>query len=238
MNQAHINLSIILLIIPCLSAYGEDVSTSTITVQVSTTTSTLNKLKPNDKNILWVFPNHSTEENPGEWKPMSSRDKLSLAIDDSLDPYAIPAIAVYASIDHWQNKIPVFGKSWSGFGKRYALEVANQTVDNFTSEALFPILLHEDPRYFRLGKGGFWHRTGYALSRAFIVKNDKGYNEFNYAGLGGHLVSAGLQNTYVSPAERNLGYSGATVGIDIGLDMFFNEAKEFWPDIRHWLGGR
>jgi hypothetical protein len=228
----------ILFLLSSTYAWGDVSASSPSTVSTSTTTSTLDKLKPNDKNILWIFPNHSTQEIPGKWEPLSPAKKLSLAIEESLDPYSIPAIAVYASIDHWQNKFPVFGKSWSGFGQRYGIEVGNQTIDNFTSVALFPILLHEDPRYFRLGTGGFWHRTGYALSRAFIVKNDMGYNEFNYAGLSGHLVSAGLEDLYLPHADRTLGHTGTDIGINIGLDMFFNEAKEFWPDIRHWLGGR
>src|SRR5271170_5336788 len=103
----------IIVVTSSIYVWGEDVVSSSSTVSTSTTTSTLDKLKPNDKNILWIFPNHSTQEVPEKWAPLSPAKKLSLAIDDSLDPYAIPAIAIYAGIDHWQNKLPVFGKSWS-----------------------------------------------------------------------------------------------------------------------------
>jgi hypothetical protein len=27
------------------------------------------------------------------------------------------------------------------------------------------LALHQDPRFYQLGKGGFWHRTRYAVSR-------------------------------------------------------------------------
>ena len=38
-----------------------------------------------------------------------------------------------------------------------------------------------DPRYFQLGKGGFWHRTSYAVSRIFIARTDCGHNQFNHS---------------------------------------------------------
>jgi len=40
-------------------------------------------------------------------------------------------------------------------------------------------VLHQDPRFFQLGKGGFWHRTGYAVSRIFVTRSDSGNSQFN-----------------------------------------------------------
>jgi hypothetical protein len=47
------------------------------------------------------------------------------------------------------------------------------------TEGLFPIVLHQDPRYFVKGTGGFWRRTGYAISREVITRGDDGRNHFN-----------------------------------------------------------
>jgi hypothetical protein len=35
--------------------------------------------------------------------------------------------------------------------KRYAVSFADQTIENFMTEAVVPSLLKQDPRYFRLG---------------------------------------------------------------------------------------
>ena len=38
-------------------------------------------------------------------------------------------------------------------------------------EALFPVALHQDPRYFTKERGGFWRRTGYAISREVVTRS-------------------------------------------------------------------
>jgi hypothetical protein len=38
--------------------------------------------------------------------------------------------------------------------------------------ALFPALLHQDPRYFRLGYGSKTHRLLYALATNVICRHD------------------------------------------------------------------
>jgi hypothetical protein len=72
------------------------------------------------------------------------------------------------------------------------------------TEGLFPIALHQDPRYFVRGKGGFWKRTGYAMSREFITRGDDGRNHFNTPELAGNAVAAGISNVYHPAADRSL----------------------------------
>ena len=54
-------------------------------------------------------------------------------------------------------------------------------IENFMTEAVFPTLLRQDPRFFQLGKGGFWKRTAYAVSRIFVTRTDSGHNQFNFS---------------------------------------------------------
>jgi len=53
------------------------------------------------------------------------------------------------------------------------------------SEGFFPVALHQDPRYFVMGTGGFWKRTGYAMSREVITRRDDSRNHFNTSELAG-----------------------------------------------------
>jgi len=100
------------------------------------------------------------------------------------------------------------------------------------TEAVFPIALHQDPRYFTKGKGGFWRRTGYALSREVITRSDDGRNQANVSELAGNFVAAGISNAYYPPADRSFPKTVNKWGQQIALDAFFNVMKEFWPDMR------
>jgi hypothetical protein len=45
---------------------------------------------------------------------------------------------------------------------------SDQVSSNFFSNFAYPVLLKEDPRYFRLGEGSIKHRIGYALARVRV----------------------------------------------------------------------
>ena len=49
------------------------------------------------------------------------------------------------------------------------------------------------------GKGEFWKRTGYALSREVITRGDDGGEHFNTSELAGNAVAAGISNAYIRP---------------------------------------
>jgi hypothetical protein len=88
------------------------------------------------------------------------------------------------------------------------------------------------------GKGGFWKRTGYALSREFITRGDDGRDHFNTSELAGTAAAAGISNVYYPAADRSVGNTANKWGQQIALDAFFNVAKEFWPDVREKFFGQ
>jgi hypothetical protein len=128
-----------------------------------------------------------------------------------------------------------FGQGAQGFAKYYGGAFADQAIGNMMSEALFPMALHQDPRYFEKGTGGFWKRTGYALSREVITRGDDGQNHFNTSELAGNAVAAGISNLYYPAADRSLGNTANKWSQQIALDAAFNIMEEFWPDVRHKL---
>jgi hypothetical protein len=101
------------------------------------------------------------------------------------------------------------------------------------SEALVPIALHQDPRYFEKGTDGFLRRTGYALSREVITLGDDGRNHMNISELAGNAVAAGISNLYYPGVDRSLANTANKWAQQIALDAAFNVMKEFWPDVRH-----
>jgi hypothetical protein len=191
--------------------------------------------EPSKNHILWIIPNYRSDENPADIKPLTPREKMKVAIDDSFDPSAFLVAGIFAGMSRLENQYPSFGTGALGFAKYYGGAFADQAIGNIMTEGLFPIALHQDPRYFVKGTGGFWRRTGYAVSREFITRGDDGRNHFNTSELAGNAVAAGISNLYYPAADRSLGNTANKWGQQIGLDTFFNVTKEFWPDVRHKL---
>jgi hypothetical protein len=93
------------------------------------------------------------------------------------------------------------------------------------------VLLHEDPRYFRIASGTRKSRTGYALSRVFVTRTDAGGTRFNWSKLLGGFTSSGLSNLYYPSENRGAGFTFTGVAFGYLGEASMNLVKEFWPDI-------
>ena len=196
--------------------------------------------KKNDR-IFGVIPNYRTvEDEKREPTRLSPGEKFKLGFQDSFDPYAYPAAAIFAGIAMAQNQTKSFGQGAAGFGRYYGTAFADQTIGNIMSESVFPVVLHQDPRYFPMGKtgGGFWKRVRYSVSREWITRTDSGTNTFNYSELFGNATATAISNTYYPSENRTASNNAYKWGQQIALDAFFNVLKEFWPDMRHKLFGK
>jgi len=191
--------------------------------------------EPSKNHIFWIIPNYRSDENPAEIQPLTPPEKIKVALDDSFDPSAFLVAGIFAGLSMTQKQYSSFGTGARGFGKYYGGAFADQAIGNIMTEGLFPVALHQDPRYFVKGTGGFWKRTGYAISREVITRGDDGRNHFNTSELAGNAVAAGISNLYYPAADRSFGNTTNKWGQQIALDTFFNVAKEFWPDVRNRL---
>jgi len=189
--------------------------------------------EPSKNHILWIIPNYRSDETPGEIKALTPAEKMKVSFEDSFDPTAFLVAGIFAGTSMAQKQYSSFGTGAQGFGKYYGGAFADQAIGNIMTEGLFPVVLRQDPRYFVKGTGGFWKRTGYAISREFITLADDGRNHFNTSELAGNAVAAGISNLYYPAADRSFGNTANKWGQQIGLDTFFNVTKEFWPDVRN-----
>ena len=92
---------------------------------------------------------------------------------------------------------------------------------------MLPSLLHQDPRYFYQGTGTGKSRALHAMSYAFICKGDNGRSQFNYSGIGGNMIAAGLTNLYYPPGSRGPGLFVSTTLINIGGRLANGFVQEF-----------
>lgn len=190
---------------------------------------------PQTKRILGLIPNFRSVSTDVKLPPMTVKEKFLTATDDSFDYSSIFIPAMLAGVSMARKATPEFGQGAVGYGRYFWHSALDQTSENFMVEFVFPVITREDNRYYTLGRGGLFRRTGYALSRAIVTRTDSGRDTFNLSEVAGAGASSGISTLYYPTRERSFGNTGSEWAIDIGIDAASFVVKEFWPDINHRL---
>jgi hypothetical protein len=194
--------------------------------------------KKKDDRMFYVMPNYLTVNGQAQVPPVSWKEKFAMAAKGSFDPYEFTVVGIVAGIRQADNSYPAFGQGMEGYAKRYGAAFADQVDGNVMVGGVYPTILRIDPRYFRLGRGSFVHRFGYAIDRIFIARKDSGGKLFNIPEFAGNATAIAISNVYYPAADRGWSSSLSDWGTQMGLDAFGNELKEFWPDIHGYLQRR
>src|SRR6266851_3814963 len=167
-----------------------------------------------------------------ELPPLTSGQKFRLATAGVFDWAAYPFNGVLSAIAQAKNDPKEWGQGWGAYGKRFGASFADNSIGTYMTTAVFPSLLHEDPRYYQLGNGRFVHRAYHGINRLFVTRTDSGHDHFNYSESVGNAVAAAISNVYHVQADRTASRNATTFAFLILYDGLSNELKEFWPDIR------
>ena len=192
--------------------------------------------RPEDlpKHIFWIIPNYRSDPDLQNSKPLSSGRKFKLAARDSFDPGTFLLTGIFAGISQNSRSTPSYGQGLAGFGRYYGSTYGDFMAGNVMTEALYPSLFHQDPRYFRRGTGSAWSRLGYAVSQIFTTHGDNRRTQFNISEIGGNATAVALSNTY-NPDNRTAADAAVKLGVQLGVDMAGNILKEFAPDLHRKL---
>jgi hypothetical protein len=182
--------------------------------------------------LFGALPDFLTVENAPNVPPLTSRQKFEVTARSTFDWGSCLFFGGIAGISQAENADPAYGRGVAGYGKRFALVFADGTAENFLTTAALPSVLHQDPRYFRLGRGTIRHRAAYALSRLVVTRGDSGAAQVNLSELLGGAAAAALYNTYHPVSDRTLPNTIASWWLQIGYDTGFILVREFWPDVR------
>lgn len=185
------------------------------------------------KRILWIIPNYRSVSANTQLPPLALKNKFWLATQDSFDYSSFIVAGMLAGSAQAKNSTPEFRQGAAGYGRYYWHLFADQAVGNYFTEAIVPAATRQDPRYYTLGHGGFFRRTGYGVSRLLITRTDSGGRSFNFSEIIGNGAGAGVSNFYYPGRERTWTKTGQKWLTQVALDGVFNVLKEFWPDIDH-----
>jgi len=191
----------------------------------------------NDR-LFWTLPDFLTLENVGKVPPLTTGQEFRVVTRETLDWSTIPYVAFVAALSQADRNDKSYGQGWGAYGKRSASAFGDTAIENYMVGAVFPSMLGEDPRYYQMGKGGFWRRTKYSVSRIVITRTNAGNNRFNYSEIVGAAVAAGVGNIYHAQSDRTFSNTMSIWGQQVAWDTFTVEMREFWPDLRRAVGKR
>ena len=191
-------------------------------------------LEPASKRIFGIIPNNRTYPSLVHYKPLTARDKFKIATQDASDRGTFVMAAAFAGKAQADNSNPSFGQGAAGYARYFGTAYCDLVVGDYMTEAIYPALLHQDPRYFRRGTGSGWSRLGYSMGQIFWTHKDSGGTTFNFSEVLGNATSTAISNAYY-PEGRNAGHNVSKFGMAIGIDMVSNVMKEFWPDLSRKL---
>lgn len=169
-------------------------------------------------------------------QPNSSQWKYF--VDEVFSPITLGGTVFNAAFSQLTNSDPRYGGNHVAFEKRLGASAADIVAQDFFGDYLVASAFQEDPQYYRLGERyRFWHRFGYALSRALVIRTTTGGNGFNWDNVLGSAMGAGFSNLYYPAPSRTGGAMLIHFGTSVADNGFVNLAPEFWPDFRRKVFG-
>jgi hypothetical protein len=138
--------------------------------------------EPNGKRVLWIIPNYRTFSALTNYKPITPKEKLKIAMDDSFDWGTAVLAAALAGEAQLTNSSPSFGQDVEGYSRYVGTAYAD--------------ILHQDPRYFRRGTGSGWSRLAYAMGQIFWTHTDSGGTQFNFSEIVGNSTAVAISSAY------------------------------------------
>ncbi|HUP04173.1 MAG TPA: hypothetical protein VMU19_09295 [Bryobacteraceae bacterium] len=189
-----------------------------------------------DHRLLAIMPDFATVQPAESDAPLTFRQKWNLVIKGTIDPFNLVNSIMTAAFAQDGNQTPKYGEGAGAFGARFGAAVADGATQSIMGGVVFAQLLHQDPRYFRLGPDtGVAHRALYSVSRLVVGRREDGRSTFNSSGLLGIAAGIGMSNVYYPAAsirgrvmlERlSTSFTGVVVG---------NLMSEFVPDLQKFF---
>jgi hypothetical protein len=186
--------------------------------------------EPLKKRLFGVIPNYRASPSLTEYQPLSVKDKFKIATQDSFDRGTVLLSAAFAGLGQLTNASPSFGQGAAGYARYLGTSYADFVIGDYMTEAIYPSILHQDPRYFRRGTGSGWSRLGYAVGQIFWTHRDSGGTQFNYSEVLGNSTAVAISNAYY-PDNRSAAAAISRLSTQLGIDAASNVLKEFYPDI-------
>jgi hypothetical protein len=163
--------------------------------------------------------------------PMTWEQKGYLALHELADPVNFGTILGISAITIATDSHTAYGPGLKGFGKSVGVSLLQDATAQFFGVFAIPVVVHQDPRYFRMPHTPFKKRFLYCVSRTVVSRSDSGKSMPNYATLLNYPIGAEISNLYVPGIHPDGPSTVKRILTGYALDPVNNLINEFLPDV-------
>ncbi len=175
----------------------------------------------------------------GQTVPLTPKQKFDLSWHTIIDPYTIGlAVVAGGGFGEIEDSHTGYDHGPEGLFKRIAASYADNAIGNVIGNAALPILLRQDPRYYRKGEGPVLRRAFYSAKTTFICYGDNGKKQFNTSNILGNFIAGGISNAYYPSDERGFGLTVENASTVTLEGMIGAQLLEFSPDLNSYIHKR
>jgi hypothetical protein len=186
--------------------------------------------KEKKQRVLGILPEFNVSR-VQDAVPLTPKQKFGLAIKTITDPGTLFFSGIVSGIAQAENSFPGYGQGAEGYGKRFGATYLDTVDGAMIGNAMLPSILHQDPRYFRKGKGNVATRFGYAVLSTFRCKSDRGHWQPSYSNILGNFAAGAISNLYYPDNQRGLVSTYQRAIVVSAQGAIGASISEFWPDI-------
>jgi hypothetical protein len=170
---------------------------------------------------------------PGQTaQPLGAADKVLFGVHQLMSPYLLLTMAAAAGYEQAANGSPNYGTDAGAYGQRLGAAALRDASQDILSDSVMAAALHEDPRYYVMGKRrNPGVRAAYSVSRVFVTRSDAGAAVPNYSLFSGYAGAAALENAYYPADNRGFSETAKSFAGSLGGAAFSNVVREFLPDL-------
>ena len=181
--------------------------------------------------ILGFMPNFRSVSGGTTPPPPGWQYNFKIATRQATDYSSFIFLGITSLTAEGMNMHPALGK---GIGGMYAYSwrgFLDKTDGTYLSAWLLPSLLHEDTRFYALGKGhSIPIRALYVISRQGVTRTYGGRQIPNFAGLGGKVLTQVVSRTYYPSNATTFTVLATKFAYSAMRDIAFSSIREFYPD--------
>ncbi|HXM45770.1 MAG TPA: hypothetical protein VN924_31330 [Bryobacteraceae bacterium] len=148
--------------------------------------------------------------------------------------FPLAGTLAYAGLLQELNAPREWGDGAAAYGRRVASTEAGAVIHSVLAFGL-DTTLHQDPRYFRSDRKGFFRRIAHAARGTVLTHRDAGGETFSTWRMGSAYGEAFLSNLWYPDRLDTVRLGFLQGSLRVGFDLVSNLSSEFWPDIKKKL---
>ena len=164
--------------------------------------------------------------------PIAAAERVDWIVDGTIGPKSLFVVGPISAA--WSTALNVpeeWGRTWSGFGKRYLEREADVAISS-TLEAGLGAIWGEDPRFVRSHRHGVWPRARFAMKTVFLAPRRDGHLAPAWGRYAGNVFNNLIENTWLPPSVSTPEQTALRSIGGLGGRLMGNLWDEFWPDVR------